>query len=91
MDLLRPFPAEEMRAWQVGSKVGNPRNNDPTLAEPENNATMEARLRRPSDGEPPVSEYRRGSQDIGATVVEINPKMQNRARLRPVSDGLEMG
>ena len=35
VDLLRPYPAEEMKAWRVGKAVGNPRNNDPTLMEPE--------------------------------------------------------
>ena len=32
-DLLRPYPAEEMKAWKVGKAVGNPRNNDPSLVE----------------------------------------------------------
>jgi putative SOS response-associated peptidase YedK len=31
VDLLRPFPAEEMLAWRVGDRVGNVRNNDPEL------------------------------------------------------------
>ncbi len=31
MELLRPFPAEKMRAWTVSSRVGNVRNNDPGL------------------------------------------------------------
>lgn len=35
LDLLRPYPAEEMKAWRVDKAVGNPRNNDPTLIEPE--------------------------------------------------------
>jgi putative SOS response-associated peptidase YedK len=34
VDLLRPYPAEEMKAWRVGSDVGNVRNNRPELAEP---------------------------------------------------------
>jgi putative SOS response-associated peptidase YedK len=29
--LLRPLPAELMRAYPVGSRVGNVRNNDPEL------------------------------------------------------------
>lgn len=33
-DLLRPFPAEEMKAWKVGKDVGNTRNNRPELVEP---------------------------------------------------------
>ena len=34
VDLLRPFPAEEMKAWKVGAAVGNMRNNSPGLVEP---------------------------------------------------------
>jgi putative SOS response-associated peptidase YedK len=33
VDLLRPFPAEKMRAWPVGNRVGNVRNNDSQLLE----------------------------------------------------------
>jgi putative SOS response-associated peptidase YedK len=33
LDLLRPFPAEQMRAWPVSSRVGNVRNNDSQLLE----------------------------------------------------------
>jgi putative SOS response-associated peptidase YedK len=31
VDLLRPYPAEEMTAWPVSERVGNVRNNDPDL------------------------------------------------------------
>ena len=31
MDLLRPYPAEEMKAWKVDAKVGNVRNDEPGL------------------------------------------------------------
>ena len=34
VDLLRPYPAEEMNAWKVGSAVGNVRNNEPGLIVP---------------------------------------------------------
>ncbi|MGA8670261.1 MAG: SOS response-associated peptidase [Terracidiphilus sp.] len=34
VDLLRPFSADEMKAWPVGPRVGNVQNNDPTLVEP---------------------------------------------------------
>jgi putative SOS response-associated peptidase YedK len=34
VDLLRPYPADEMKAWKVGSDVGNVRNNRPELVEP---------------------------------------------------------
>ena len=30
-DLLQPYPAELMRAYPVGQRVGSVRNNDPTL------------------------------------------------------------
>ena len=33
-DLLRPYPAEEMKVWKVGSAVGNVRNNAPELIAP---------------------------------------------------------
>ena len=36
VDLLRPYPAEEMKAWKVGKAVGNTRNNDASLVEPLN-------------------------------------------------------
>lgn len=31
IDLLRPFPAEQMISWPVGDRVGNVRNDDPEL------------------------------------------------------------
>ena len=34
VDLLRPFPAEEMKAWKVSWAVGNVRNNNPGLIVP---------------------------------------------------------
>ena len=34
VDLLRPYPAEEMKAWPVSRDVGNVRNNRPELIEP---------------------------------------------------------
>ena len=34
VDLLRPYPAEAMKAWRVGRAVGNTRNNDPSLIVP---------------------------------------------------------
>lgn len=33
-DLLRPYSADQMKAWEVGKAVGNARNNDPSLIEP---------------------------------------------------------
>ncbi|MGA2534969.1 MAG: SOS response-associated peptidase [Terracidiphilus sp.] len=33
VDLLRPYPAEKMVAWQVSDRVGNVRNDDPQLLE----------------------------------------------------------
>jgi len=34
VDLLKPYPAEEMKAWKVSKAVGNTRNNDASLIEP---------------------------------------------------------
>lgn len=34
VDLLRPFPEEEMSAWKVSPAVGNVRNDSPDLIEP---------------------------------------------------------
>jgi putative SOS response-associated peptidase YedK len=34
VDLLRPYPAEEMKAWKVSTDVGNVRNNRPELIDP---------------------------------------------------------
>jgi putative SOS response-associated peptidase YedK len=34
VDLLRPYPPEEMLAWKVASAVGNVKNDQPGLAEP---------------------------------------------------------
>jgi putative SOS response-associated peptidase YedK len=34
VDLLKPYPAEEMKVWKVGKAVGNTRNNDASLVEP---------------------------------------------------------
>jgi len=32
--MLAPYPAEEMTAWPVSTRVGNVKNNDPSLIEP---------------------------------------------------------
>jgi putative SOS response-associated peptidase YedK len=32
--LLAPYPSEEMVAWPVSPRVGNVKNNDPSLIEP---------------------------------------------------------
>ena len=32
--LLAPYPSEDMVSWPVGTRVGNVKNNDPTLIEP---------------------------------------------------------
>jgi putative SOS response-associated peptidase YedK len=37
VDLLRPYPAEKMKAWKIGKAVGNTRNNDLSLIEPVKN------------------------------------------------------
>jgi hypothetical protein len=33
--MLAPYPAEEMTCWPVSARVGNVRNNDPSLIEPD--------------------------------------------------------
>jgi putative SOS response-associated peptidase YedK len=32
--LLAPYPSEAMTCWPVGARVGNVKNNDPSLIEP---------------------------------------------------------
>jgi len=32
--LLAPYPSEAMTCWPVSARVGNVKNNDPTLIEP---------------------------------------------------------
>lgn len=34
VDLLRPFPAEQVTAWKVDRKVGNVKNDAPDCIEP---------------------------------------------------------
>jgi putative SOS response-associated peptidase YedK len=33
-ELLRPFPAEKMRAFRIGQRIGNVGNDDAALIEP---------------------------------------------------------
>jgi putative SOS response-associated peptidase YedK len=33
-DLLRPFDADQMKAWRVGERINNVKNNDAALSEP---------------------------------------------------------
>ncbi len=33
-DLLKPFPAENMKMWPIGKKVGSPKNNTPDILDP---------------------------------------------------------
>jgi putative SOS response-associated peptidase YedK len=33
VDLLCPYPGEDMKTWEVGADVGNVRNNRPELIE----------------------------------------------------------
>ena len=32
--VLAPYPSEEMTCWPVSTRVGNVKNNDPSLIEP---------------------------------------------------------
>jgi hypothetical protein len=34
LDLLRPYPEEEMQSWRVSAEVGNTRNNWAELIQP---------------------------------------------------------
>ncbi len=34
IDLLRPYGADLMKSWKVNARVGNVRNNEPSLADP---------------------------------------------------------
>ena len=40
MDLLRPFPADEMRAYPVSKLVNSPGNDQPALIKPQVNSTL---------------------------------------------------
>ena len=44
VDLLRPYPSERMRAWPVSNRVGNVRNNEPCLLDPEIPGQLQNRL-----------------------------------------------
>lgn len=46
IDLLRPYAAEEMMVWPVGTAVGNARNDDASLLEPVARADARANARR---------------------------------------------
>jgi putative SOS response-associated peptidase YedK len=32
-EILTPYPAEEMTAWPISTRVNSPRNNDPAIIE----------------------------------------------------------
>jgi putative SOS response-associated peptidase YedK len=40
IDLLRPFDAEHMKAWQVDKKINNVRNNGPELCVPVSDSSL---------------------------------------------------
>ena len=44
MDLLCPYPAELMKAWPVSDRVGNVRNNEPSLLDPAVAGQLQNRL-----------------------------------------------
>ena len=33
-DLMRPFPAEQMRMWPISTRVNKPENDNPSIVEP---------------------------------------------------------
>jgi putative SOS response-associated peptidase YedK len=43
LDLLRPFPAEQMTAWKVDKAVGNVRNDSEQLLEPQPEAPADGK------------------------------------------------
>jgi putative SOS response-associated peptidase YedK len=56
LDLLKPYPGEEMKSWRVNDAVGNTRNNWAELIEPvpEDQPNREKRPKRnKSKKEPP--------------------------------------
>jgi putative SOS response-associated peptidase YedK len=34
LELLVPYPADEMRMWEISPRVNSPKNDDPSLWEP---------------------------------------------------------
>jgi putative SOS response-associated peptidase YedK len=46
LDLLRPYPEEEMRSWRVSDQVGDTRNNWAELIEPV--PESEAKTKKPT-------------------------------------------
>ncbi|HEY3705172.1 MAG TPA: SOS response-associated peptidase [Terracidiphilus sp.] len=44
VDVLRPYPEEEMAAWKVGASVGNVRNDSPDLIAPAEDGPVQATL-----------------------------------------------
>ncbi len=52
LDLLKPFPAEKMKAWKVGKNVGNTRNNSPELLAPLQDEPLQDQFLFPSVREP---------------------------------------
>jgi hypothetical protein len=61
-ELLLPYPADEMRMWEISPRVNSPKNDDPSLWEPLHTEPAH----RTIDGtELPIlsnEEFRRGSQ-----------------------------
>jgi len=58
IDLLRPYPEEEMKSWRVSNEVGNTRNNWAELIEPipEDAPTQKQKTKRakPKQGPEPT-------------------------------------
>ena len=57
LDLLRPYPEEEMKSWRVSDDVGNTRNNWAELIEPIPDDTLARKKKtkraKPRNGTPP--------------------------------------
>jgi hypothetical protein len=67
LDLLRPFPAEEMTAWRVGDEVGNVRNNTPELIEPLTPEQLAAEPSKPKPATPKKTNPTKSSNNDGGT------------------------
>jgi putative SOS response-associated peptidase YedK len=70
IDLLRPYPAERMKAWKVSQEVGNVRNNDPSLCE---EILAPESLPQPPTGAPPPQTGNAKSSKVKAGPTKTNP------------------
>lgn len=67
-DLLRPYDADQMKAWEVGPEVGNVRNNRPELCEPVPCPDPAQQAPAPNPG--PQQDLFASSDRVGREIVE---------------------